>query len=61
LKGSNFFLNNGSYGLRVYSFGAITVNNVTAANNGHSVDDGVGSGVYLSNYGALTTKPRTSR
>lgn len=52
LTGTNVFNNNGTTGLYVSVFGAITTNNLSAAGNGTS---GTGGGVYLSNEGAAPT------
>ena len=57
LKGYGFFLQNGYTGFEAYSYGAITLNNVTASDNGNANNDGSGNGVYLYNGSALTTKP----
>ena len=57
LKGYGFFLHNGYTGFEAYSYGAITLNNVTASDNGKANNDGSGNGVYLYNGSALTTKP----
>lgn len=54
LNGVNTFNNNYNRGLSVNSYGAITVNNVTALANGVSSNN---YGVFLSNNGALSTKP----
>ncbi|MFN3492045.1 MAG: beta strand repeat-containing protein, partial [Anaerolineales bacterium] len=54
LNGVNTFNNNYNRGLNINSYGAITVNNVTAIANGVSSNQ---YGVFLSNNGALPTKP----
>jgi hypothetical protein len=54
LNGVNTFNNNYNRGLSVNSYGAITVNNVTAMANGVASNN---YGVFLSNNGALPTKP----
>jgi hypothetical protein len=57
LSGVNTFIGNSKTGLDVNSFGVITLNNVTAVNNGNpSSADSVGDGVYLVNTGGLYTK-----
>jgi hypothetical protein len=57
LNGYNFFRHNANDGLTVISYGAITVNNVTAIDNGNTVDNTAGAGVRLDNSDALLTKP----
>ncbi len=51
LNGHGSFSSNGYTGLQVSSFGAITVNNVSAKNNGtlHSASPGTGDGILLDN------------
>jgi putative surface-exposed virulence protein len=64
VKGVNNFSNNGWDGLRVWSGGVITINSVTANDNGTDVNrpgqtviyDAYGKGVFLYNAGALTPK-----
>lgn len=58
LNGSNFFLYNSYDGLGAFSYGTITINNVTATDNGNGVNDSDGSGIYLYNRNALSTTPR---
>lgn len=52
LTGINQFSGNGGDGLKVGSFGAVVLNNITANDNG---DPGVANGVYINN--ALSLKP----
>ncbi len=65
IKGTNNFSNNGWDGLRIWSSGVITLNNVTANDNGTDAGrnaanpnyyDGFGKGAFLNNYGAYTPK-----
>ncbi len=57
LTGFNYFLNNGYNGFSAYSYGAITVYNITAAGNGKGFIDAWGSGAYLTNSGSIAAKP----
>jgi hypothetical protein len=53
LNGVNVFMGNADTGLSVDSFGVITLNNVTAMNNGSDV---AGLGAYLENIGGFYAK-----
>lgn len=55
LFGVNTFNANANTGLDIYSYGTITLNNVTASYNGYDVNDGVGSGAIISNVGSSTS------
>jgi hypothetical protein len=56
LNGVNTFWGNSNTGLSIDSFGVITLNNVTALNNGLGFENGAGSGAYLENIGGLYAK-----
>jgi hypothetical protein len=66
LKGTNVINNNSSHGLRILSYGAVSLSNITAINNGCAtpgadpdctvVDDGNGQGVYVTNTGGTYAK-----
>ena len=56
LNGVNLFVGNADTGLSVDSFGVITLNNVTALNNGLGTVNGGGSGAYLENISGLFAK-----
>jgi hypothetical protein len=56
LNGYNMFNDNSNTGLSVESFGAVTLNNVTAVDNGHGVEDVYGVGAYVQNGGGVYAK-----
>ena len=47
LTGYNYFLHNAYDGLGIKSYGAITMNNITAADNGNDVNNDFGTGINL--------------
>jgi hypothetical protein len=53
INGANSFNGNGLHGLLINTYGAITLNNVTANGNGEGVNNNVGSGVLISDVGAI--------
>jgi hypothetical protein len=57
ISGNNVFSNNSYNGLEVYSYGAITLSNVTAEYNFY--DALSGAGVYLDNNGGTLARPVT--
>jgi fibronectin-binding autotransporter adhesin len=61
ISGWGTFNNNGDDGLDVSTYGAITLYNITANNNGQNVDPNTGWGAYLDNYqgGAGVANPIT--
>ncbi len=58
LTGSNTYSGNNLIGLDIHTYGAITLNNITANKNGLDALDDFGYGAYLDNQtGATTAKP----
>jgi len=57
LNGANTFWNNSLQGLYIESYGAVTLNNITAIGNGFGVADASGTGVYVANSGGTYAKP----
>jgi hypothetical protein len=53
INGTNSFSNNAYHGLYIYTYGAVTLNNITASGNGEDVDNNIGSGVLISDVGAI--------
>jgi hypothetical protein len=56
LTGVSTFIGNGNTGLQINSRGVITLNNITALNNGLAAVDGSGSGVDIVNAGGVLPK-----
>ena len=56
LNGYNMFNDNSFSGLTVLSFGAVALNNVTAVDNGHGVEDVYGYGADIQNGGGTFAK-----
>lgn len=54
MNGYNIFNGNGLHGLEIYSYGVVTLNNVTALDNGQFVNDVDGSGVVVNNQTGAT-------
>ncbi|MBX3035483.1 MAG: hypothetical protein KF758_01105 [Anaerolineales bacterium] len=59
MNGFNIFNGNGNHGLNINSYGAITLNNVTAIGNGHFLNNNAGDGLRISNTAGATVKPVT--
>ncbi|MCC7119591.1 MAG: right-handed parallel beta-helix repeat-containing protein [Anaerolineales bacterium] len=51
LSGTNTFIDNDGAGLKIYSYGAVTLSNVTANKNGHELACNTCFGVYVDNSG----------
>jgi hypothetical protein len=56
VKGYNTFSDNAYDGLHILSYGAVSLSNITAINNGQNMDDGNGQGVEVHNTGGIYAK-----
>ncbi|MFN3491289.1 MAG: beta strand repeat-containing protein, partial [Anaerolineales bacterium] len=57
LFGVNTFNSNAEGGLVIFTYGAVTLNNISAYYNGFDTVDGSGDGVYVDNDGGTLAKP----
>jgi hypothetical protein len=57
VNGTNVFNSNYTNGLRILSYGSVTLNALTANNNGEGIDDSSGNGVIIANEGGSAIKP----
>jgi hypothetical protein len=56
IYGNSFFWNNSLDGLKITSYGTVTLNNITAVNNGFGATNIVGNGVWIYNRGGTYPK-----